>query len=132
MLAARQGPQQRVTKLMRKMLLATAVAAAAISAPAAARDGSGYVGIEGGALFPNSQHVNGTINFTDPLVTDVARTRVATVRHKTGYDVDLIGGYDFGMFRLEGELGYKRARTKNVSLNTAFVNAINAGAGTTF
>jgi len=36
--------------------------------------------------------------------------------HKTGVDVDLIGGYDFGMFRLEAELGYKRAKHDHYSL----------------
>ena len=41
---------------MRKLLLAAA-ATVAIAAPAAARDGSGYVGIEGGILFPKSQIV---------------------------------------------------------------------------
>ena len=30
-------------------------------------------------------------------------------------DVDAIGGYDFGMFRLEGELGYKRAKHDHYS-----------------
>ena len=35
---------------MRKYLLA-AVAAAAISTPAVARDGSGYIGFEGGYIF---------------------------------------------------------------------------------
>ena len=42
----------------------------------------------------------------------------------------LIAGYDFGMFRLEGELGYKRAKAKSVHLDDAFVTAFNAGAGT--
>ena len=36
---------------MRKYLLAAA-AVVAIATPAAARDGAGYVGIEGGVLFP--------------------------------------------------------------------------------
>jgi opacity protein-like surface antigen len=31
------------------------------------------------------------------------------VDHKTGIDLDAIVGYDFGWFRVEGELGYKRA-----------------------
>ena len=116
---------------MRKYLLAAA-AAAVFATPAMARDGSGYVGIEGGALFPKNQHVNATVNFTDPLVTDIADTRVATVKHKTGYDVDLIGGYDFGMFRLEGELGYKRSSLKSARFNDAFLTTFNAGAGTSF
>ena len=33
-------------------------------------------------------------------------------KHKMGYDVDVVGGYDFGMFRLEGELAYKKATRK--------------------
>jgi len=116
---------------MQKYLFA-AVAAAAIATPAMARDGSGYVGIEGGALFPKNQHVDATVNFTDPLVTDIATTRAATIRHKTGYDVDLIGGYDFGMFRLEGELGYKRSALKSARFNNAFITAFNTGAGTSY
>jgi len=116
---------------MRKYLLAAATAAI-ISTPAMARDGSGYVGLEGGALFPKSQHVNATVDFTNPAVTDIASTRVATVKHKTGYDVDLIGGYDFGMFRLEGELGYKRSKLKSAHFNDAFLTAFNTGAGTSF
>src|SRR5256885_11904873 len=50
---------------MRKYLLAAA-ATVAIAAPAAAKDNSGYVGVEGGIIFPRSQTVFGTINFTTP------------------------------------------------------------------
>ena len=115
-------PQERATNPMRNYLLAAA-AAAAFATPAMARDGSGYVGLEGGALFPKSQHVNATVDFTNPLVTDIGDTRVATIKNKTGYDVDLIGGYDFGMFRLEGELGYKRSSLKSARFNDAFLTA---------
>jgi opacity protein-like surface antigen len=92
------------------------------------------VGIEGGVLFPKSQNVSGTIDFTTVTggPTDFATTNIGRVKYKTGYDVDLIGGYDFGMFRLEGELGYKRARAKSFSVNDSFIGALNAGAGTTF
>ena len=31
-----------------------------------------------------------------------------------GYDVDFRGGYDFGMFRLEGELAYKHANRQEL------------------
>jgi opacity protein-like surface antigen len=120
--------------IMRKLLLAAA-ATVAIAAPATARDGSGYVGIEGGALFPKSQSVNGTVDFTTvgtPGPVDFGPSSVAKVKYKTGYDVDLIGGYDFGMFRLEGELGYKRAKAKSLRFNDAFVTAVNTGAGATF
>ena len=33
---------------------------------------------------------------------------------KKGYDVDALAGYDFGFFRAEVELGYKRAKVKNL------------------
>jgi hypothetical protein len=49
--------------LMRKYLLA-AVAAAAIASPAMARDGSGYVGIEGGILFPKDQDADLFVDYT--------------------------------------------------------------------
>ena len=48
---------------MRYQLMAAA-ALAAIAAPAAANDGSSYVGVDGGALFPKKQTVAGSIDFT--------------------------------------------------------------------
>src|SRR5205823_8701322 len=120
---------------MRRYLLATAAATVAFAVPAAARDNSGYVGIEGGVMSPKSQTLEGTITFTTPGTpgpVNVTRTNIGNVKYKTGYDVDVIGGYDFGMFRLEGELGYKHAKTKSASFNTAFITALNAGAGTAF
>jgi opacity protein-like surface antigen len=119
---------------MRKYLLAAA-ATVAIATPAFATDDSPYVGIEGGVTWPRHQTIFGTVNFTNPGTpgpVNVSRTDVASTSYKMGYDLDLIGGYDFGMFRLEGELGYKRARMKNRTVDSTFVNAINTGAGTTF
>ena len=40
---------------MRKLLLATTTALALAASPAAARDGSAYIGIEGRAMFPQDQ-----------------------------------------------------------------------------
>src|SRR3954464_14414962 len=141
---------------MRKYLL-TAVAAAAVATPAVAKDNSGYVGIEGGLLFPKSQKGTFDATFTQTAQSPAAGTTAplpgtglvgalpvglatppgaitggSRVKWKRGYDVDLIGGYDFGMFRLEAELGYKRAKTKSVRFSDAFVTAVNAGAGTAF
>ena len=81
---------------MHKLLFAS-VAALAIATPATARSNSGYVGLEGGVLIPRNTHVDASVDFTDPLVPDIIDRRIATVKYKTGYDVDLIGGYDFGM-----------------------------------
>ena len=116
---------------MKKTLL-VAAASVAFATPALAKDGSPYVGVEGGILFPKSQTVFGNIDFTNTATADFARDDVASVKYKKGYDVDLIAGYDFGMFRLEGELGYKRAKAKSLRVNDAFVTALNTGAGTDF
>src|SRR4051812_12529543 len=116
---------------MRKHLLAAA-AAAAFATPALAADGSGYVGIEGGVLFPQKQHIDAVIDFANPANPDVTFDNIARIKNKTGYDVDLIGGYDFGMFRLEGELGYKRATLKRVEVDNAFLTGINTPSGNAF
>ena len=108
---------------MRTLLLATA-ASLAFATPALARDGSIYAGVEGGALFVGDMDVDGAVDFDDPLVADID--------FKTGYDIDAILGYDFGMFRLEGELGYKRAKADNLELAPGFLTAINTAAGTAF
>jgi opacity protein-like surface antigen len=105
---------QKRGKRVKKYLLAAA-AAAAIATPAAARDHSGYVGLEGGFLFPTSKnvHVDATDSYYcgEDYFGSYFSSCVGDFRtkYKTGYDVDVVGGYDFGMFRLEGELGYKRA-----------------------
>ena len=114
---------------MRNYLLAAA-AAAVLATPATARDNSFYVGAEGGVLFPQKQNIDGAVDFANPTVPDIAAGRIGSVKSKVGYDLDFIGGYDFGRFRLEGELGYKRAKLKNARLSDAFVNGFNAGAGT--
>jgi opacity protein-like surface antigen len=114
-----------------------------------ARDGAGYVGIEGGLLFPKRQSGTFTSVFTQGAQTPAAGTAAAApgtglvgtlpatfttvpaavsggsrVKFKRGYDVDVIGGYDFGMFRLEGELAYKRSKLKSFSQDTAFGAAV--------
>jgi opacity protein-like surface antigen len=99
---------------MRRLILATAAAAAITATPAVARDGSGYIGLEGGVLFPRDSQINVDTDPTDDE--DLFDTGI-DVDYKTGYDVDLIGGYDFGMFRLEGELGYKRAKADELDLD---------------
>ena len=79
------------------------LAALAMATPAAARDRSAYVGLEVGALFVTDTDVN--LDF-------VEGSSAFRIDHKLGVDGDLIAGYDFGMFRLEAELGYKRSEHK--------------------
>jgi opacity protein-like surface antigen len=134
---------------MRKYLLAAA-AVVAVATPAAARDGSGYFGIEGGILFPKDQNANLDATFVNSAQTPAAGTVVdplsggtglvgaiapapgaisgdANLDMKRGYDIDAIAGYDFGMFRLEGEIGYKRSKIDNAEVDGAFITALEAG-----
>ena len=90
---------------MRKYLLAAA-AAAAIATPAAARDNSGYIGIEGGVLFATNSDIN--IDATNAYyyghyINTYLGTYTPTLKpkYKTGFDIDAIAGYDFGRVRLE-------------------------------
>jgi opacity protein-like surface antigen len=101
---------------MRKYLLA-AVAAAAITSPAMARDGAGYVGVDLGALLVEDIEVDITNTagaaFDDYAIGD----------HKYGYDVGVNAGYDFGAIRAEAEVAYKRARHDEYTLNGAIIDA---------
>ena len=87
---------------MRKYLLA-AVAAAAITSPAMARDGAGYVGVDLGLMLVED------ITFDVENPAGVLFEDYAIADHKTGYDAGVVAGYDFGAVRAEAELAYKRA-----------------------
>jgi opacity protein-like surface antigen len=99
-----------------------AVAAAAIASPAYAQDSGPYVGIEGGILFPKDTNVAADVNFTDPLLGDVSYDDVFEVSYKRGLDLDVIAGYDLGAFRLEAELGYKRAKVDDFQIDQDFID----------
>ncbi len=138
------------TDLLRKYLLAAA-ASAAIASPAAAQDGGGYVGIEGGLLFPKDMDTNLGATFTQTGQTPAAGTQAAAFGFGVvgalpaslltapaaigggldfeldrGLDGDVIAGYDFGFFRLEGELGYKRTKIDTEG-DEAFFTALETG-----
>ena len=82
---------------MRKYLLA-AVAAAALSAPAAAQDRGPYVGAEFGAM--KVQDIEFDIGTTENSI---------EIDHEYGYDGAIFAGYDLGGFRIEVEASQKRA-----------------------
>ena len=101
---------------MRKYLLAAA-AAAAIASPAAARDGSIYVGADFGAMMPEDNNFD-----FESATTSV--DRAFNLDYDVGYDIDINGGYDFGMFRAEAELGYKRSSANEVTFDTSVASPI--------
>ena len=115
---------------MKKYLLA-AVAVTAIASPAYARDGQPYAGIEGGIMFPKDQDGDVSVDFTTtqsvattpPIAgpADFDANNAFGVDYKRGLDVDAIIGYDFGMFRLEGELGWKRAKLDKITFDVTFM-----------
>ena len=92
-------------------LLAAAVLTLAPSA-AFARDGLPYVGIEGGAVKPDKLKL-------DYHLQALSVPNGVVLDHKTGFDVDFVAGYDFGLIRAEGELGWKRALLTGASIAPA-------------
>jgi opacity protein-like surface antigen len=119
---------------MRKYLLAAA-AVAAIASPAAARDGQPYAGVEGGILFPKDNDADVFVDYTTtqtpatPLApagpADATFNNAFGLEYKRGVDLDAIVGYDFGMFRLEGELGWKRASLDELGVDNGFITSLN-------
>ena len=96
---------------MRKLVIAFALASTGLAAPAIARDNSFYAGLEGGGMLIEDS----SITYTDANFGTIKNAYI--LDHKPGWDVDLIAGYDLGMVRLEGELGYKRASLDEVEVN---------------
>src|SRR3954447_14901370 len=114
---------------MRKYLLA-AVAAGAIATPAMARDGSPYVGVDLGVMFPRDTNMDVDALFpttTTPGIPSGLNSfnEGFDIDYKTGFDADVVGGYDLGMFRVEGELSYKRASVNDIEIDQPLLFGIN-------
>ena len=94
---------------MRKLAIGLALASTALATPALARDHSFYAGLEGGAMVVEDANVDIYDSTATTAINDFA-----VMDFHPGWDIDLVGGYDFGMVRLEGELGYKHASLDEV------------------
>ncbi len=80
-----------------------------VAAPASARQGQAYIGINGGVSFDDQVDVdidNGNDTFNNAAFADT----------NLGIDADVVVGYDFGAFRLEAEGGYKRAGYESLTV----------------
>ncbi len=109
---------------MRKLLLASASFAVALATPAAARDHSPYVGIDGGLLFVSDQDADASFGpFSEAFDGDIY-DQALTFEYDTGIDVDLVAGYDFGMFRVEAELAHKRAGLDSLAISDEFAEVL--------
>ena len=109
-------PNRNRGNRMKRYLLAAVATAALAASPAAARDHSGYFGIEVGPMWAQDSHVRFP-NFTGDGSADF------DVDHKMGVDGDLIAGYDFGMVRAEVEGAYKWAKHNEYSDDTSSIDA---------
>ena len=97
---------------MRKLAIAMALASTALATPAVATDGAWYAGLEGGPMIVQDtgfDYEAPGVSVDDGVIID----------HKIGWDVDVIGGYDFGMFRVEAETAYKRAGVDKIRFDPA-------------
>ncbi len=95
---------------MRKLALGLALASTALASPSMARDGSWYVGVDGGAML------------VEDLDLDIGATPIeATANTNTGYDFGAVVGYDFGGFRLEAETSYRETDLTSVTGSTPFL-----------
>lgn len=116
---------------MRKYLLGATILGA-LAAPAFAAASGPYVGIEGGVTFPRSTDLDVILNDTSAVPPTTATfSNGFSVDHKTGWNVDAIAGYKFGLLRLEAEGGYQRAPVKSLGVSSALLNAVSTDADTT-
>ncbi|MFL6733321.1 MAG: outer membrane beta-barrel protein [Sphingomicrobium sp.] len=111
---------------MQKAIFAAALIAA--NAPAVA--GNPYLGIDAGYTRARSNDVDETITYSvvPPGITSGKYDDVFAVRYRNGGDLSASAGYDFGWFRLEGELGAKRVGIKRIAaddLADLFVSDVN-------
>ena len=100
---------------MRKTAIAVALATSALASPALARDGAFYIGAEGGAMIVEDIDLTTRSNNLD-----------SSIDSDYGYDFDGIVGYDFGVFRIEAEGGYRRAKVDSFNAPQGFVQGFAA------
>jgi opacity protein-like surface antigen len=103
---------------MHKYLVA-AVAVTALTSPALARDGSPYVGVGAGLILDGEARMDLDVRSGNQ---EFAFDDAAKINVGRGADLDLVAGYDLGMFRAEAELGYKRLNVKNVDFAGGFIS----------
>src|SRR5205085_7235142 len=111
---------------MRKLAIAAALASTMLATPALARDGSAYVGLEGGGMIVEDYEADFRGDLDVPLTPEFEGHAV-DIDHNVGWDIDLVAGYDFGVVRLEGELGYKHASLDGITASKTLIGAPTEG-----
>jgi len=93
---------------MRKLAIAVALSSTVLATPALARDGAWYIGGDFGVMIV--EDINVDIGDTEDAI---------TLNHRYGNDASLFVGHDFGGFRVEGEVAYKRANLDSLQQSLA-------------
>ncbi|MGJ8536786.1 MAG: OmpA family protein [Parasphingopyxis sp.] len=96
---------------MLKSIFAVALSLILAATPALARDDSWYIGAEaGGTIISNAD-----IDVTNSA--GVFANNAYSINTEPGFDVGGILGYDFGWFRLEADVSYRRAEVTGIEQN---------------
>jgi len=105
---------------------------AVMSSPALA--GNAYVEVMAGAAKARPNDIDETVAYVTTPSTPAGPVGskyddVFGVSYKTGADFGVAAGYDFGWFRLEGELAQKRVKLKKIAeddITTEFLTDVNS------
>ncbi|MEO1220199.1 MAG: outer membrane beta-barrel protein [Pseudomonadota bacterium] len=101
---------------MNKKLLLLAGSAAVIAAPAHAREGQPYVGVDAGFVLGSDIDID--------LEAPVEEERSARIDRGDNIDLGIVAGYDFGPFRLEADLSRRAQSVRQLeSITPAFRNS---------
>ena len=108
---------------MKYLLATSSLPLMAIANPAVAQDSYEglYVSAQAGLAFVEETQVN--VNSVDDLF---------RADHETGYEIAIVAGYDFGKFRIEGDVSYSDVGTPSITDNTADVTIPTGGQIKTF
>jgi len=105
---------------MKKTAILLAGTACVVAAPASARDGQFYIGLDGGISIESEAEAD--LAIVDPPLPGV------TAPTENGYDIGAVFGYDFGAFRLEAEGTYKSNEYDEITVqNGALIPGVPLG-----
>jgi OOP family OmpA-OmpF porin len=96
---------------MRKLAIVVALSSTVLATPALARNGAWYVGGDFGGMIVEDIGFDYGVG---PTVPSGGGNNQLVLNHNYGYDAGLFVGYDLGMFRIEAEVAYKRARVDDI------------------
>ena len=96
---------------MRKLAIVVALSSTVLATPALARNGAWYVGGDFGGMIVEDIGFDYGVG---PTVPSGGGNSQLVLNHQYGYDAGLFVGYDLGMFRVEAEVAYKRARVDDI------------------